>query len=98
MIALVYFLDKRLNGVGWQDWFFPIAGLTGASFAGGAVSWFVSNQIDAQIAAENLFTFALQLAIAGSSGILVFLIIALQLRIPEVKLFLDRILSRFKKA
>ncbi len=98
IVALVYFLDKRLDGLGWQSWFFPIVGLTGASFAGGLVSWWVANQIGNQISAENFLTFAIQLAIAGSSGILVFLIIALQLQIPEVKLFLDRIISRFKKA
>ncbi|MBE9029075.1 murein biosynthesis integral membrane protein MurJ [filamentous cyanobacterium LEGE 11480] len=98
MLALVYFLDKRLDGVGWQGWFLPIVGLAGASFAGGSVSWWVSQQIAAQLAVENFFSFAVQLAIAGSSGLLVFLIIAMQLRIPEVKLFLDRIIGRFKKA
>jgi putative peptidoglycan lipid II flippase len=98
MIALTYFLNKRLNGVGWQGWVLPIVGLTGASFAGGSVSWWVAHQIAAQIPTANFFTFALQLAIAGSSGLLVFLIIATQLRIPEVKLFVNGIVGRFKKA
>jgi putative peptidoglycan lipid II flippase len=98
MIALTYFLDKRLNGVGWQGWFLPIVGLTGASFAGGSVSWWVAHQIGNQFATANFLTFATQLAIAGSSGLLVFLIIATQLRIPEVKLFIDGIVKRFKSA
>jgi putative peptidoglycan lipid II flippase len=98
MIALTYFLDKRLNGVGWQGWFLPIVGLTGASFAGGSVSWWVAHQIGNQFATANFLTFAAQLAIAGSSGLLVFLIIATQLRIPEVKLFIDGLVKRFRKA
>jgi putative peptidoglycan lipid II flippase len=98
MIALTYFLDKRLNGVGWQGWVLPIVGLTGASFAGGSVSWWVANQIANYFATPNFLTFAAQLAIAGSSGLLVFLIIATQLRIPEVKLFIDGLMNRFKKA
>jgi putative peptidoglycan lipid II flippase len=98
MIALTYFLNKRLNGVGWQGWVLPIVGLTGASFAGGSVSWWVAHQIGNQFATANFLTFATQLAIAGSSGLLVFLIIATQLRIPEVKLFIDGIVKRFKKA
>jgi putative peptidoglycan lipid II flippase len=98
IVALVYFLDKRLEGVGWQNWFAPIVGLTGASFAGGSVSWWVAHQIGTLIATENFLTFAIQLVIASSAGLFVFLIIALQLRIPEVKLFLDRMIGRFKKA
>ncbi len=98
MIALTYFLDKRLNGVGWQGWVLPIVGLTGASFAGGSVSWWVAGQIGSQFATANFLTFALQLAIAGSSGLLVFLILAMQLRIPEVKLFVGGIVGRFKRA
>jgi putative peptidoglycan lipid II flippase len=98
MIALTYFLNKRLNGVGWQGWVLPIVGLTGASFVGGSVSWWVANQIGNQFATANFLTFAAQLAIAGSSGLLVFLIIAMQLRIPEVKLFIDRVVGQFKKA
>ncbi len=98
MIALTFFLDQRLNGIGWQGWVLPIVGLTGASFAGGSVSWWVANQIGNYFIAPNFFTFAAQLAIAGSSGLLVFLIIASQLRIPEVKLFVGGIVGRFKQA
>jgi putative peptidoglycan lipid II flippase len=98
MIALTYFLNKRLNGVGWQGWVLPIVGLTGASFAGGSISWWVANQIGNYFVTPNFFTFGLQLAIAGSSGLLVFLIIAMQLRIPEVKLFISGIVGRFKRA
>jgi putative peptidoglycan lipid II flippase len=98
MIALTYFLNQRLNGVGWQGWVLPIVGLTGASLAGGSVSWWIANQIGNQFATANFLTFALQLAISGSSGLLVFLIIATQLRIPEVKLFIDGLVKQFKKA
>lgn len=98
VIALTFFLDQRLNGVGWQQWFGPIVGLTAASVAGGSASWWLSQQINNFFPTSNFLTFALQLAIAGGAGALIFLVIALQLRIPEVGMFIDRIAGRFRKA
>jgi putative peptidoglycan lipid II flippase len=93
MFALTYYLNQRLNGVGWQQWVLPIGGLTAASFAGGGVAWWIAGQIPG----SNFLGFGLQLAIAGGSGLLIFLILALQLRLPEVQLFLDRIGGRFRR-
>jgi putative peptidoglycan lipid II flippase len=97
LIALTYFLDKRLNGVKWQGWFFPIVGLTGASMLAGSLSWWLAGTIGAKFTTTSFFTSGLQLAIAGGSGILMFLIIATQLRIPEVQMFIDKITQRFAK-
>jgi putative peptidoglycan lipid II flippase len=97
LIALTYFLDKRLNGVKWQGWFFPIVGLTGASMLAGTMSWWLAGTIGAKFTTTSFFTSGIQLAIAGSSGILIFLIIATQLRIPEVQMFIDKITRRFAK-
>jgi putative peptidoglycan lipid II flippase len=98
LIALTYFLDKRLNGVKWQGWFFPIVGLTGASMLAGSISWWLAATIGAKFTTTSFFTSGLQLAIAGGSGILIFLIIAIQLRIPEVQMFIDKITRRFAKS
>jgi putative peptidoglycan lipid II flippase len=97
VIALTFFLDKRLNGVKWQGWFFPILGLTGASLLAGSSSWWLANQIATKFPTQNVLTFALQLAVAGSLGLGVFVLVALQLRIPEVRMFIDKITQRFAK-
>jgi putative peptidoglycan lipid II flippase len=98
VIALTFFLNQRLNGVGWQSWFMPIVGLTAASVSGGSASWWLSQQISNFFPTSNFLTFALQLAIAGGAGALFFLVMALQLRIAEVGMFIDRIMGRFRKA
>ncbi len=97
MIALTYFLNRRLNGVKWQGWFFPILGLTGASMLAGSLSWWVSGEIAARFPAANFLTFAVELAIAGACGISIFVLVALQLRIPEVKMFIEKITQRLIK-
>jgi putative peptidoglycan lipid II flippase len=95
--ALTYFLDRRLNGVKWQGWFFPIVGLGGASMLAGSFSWWLWTQVVQWVPGENFFTFAVQLAIPGLVGLAIFVAIALQLRIPEVQLFLDKFTQRFRK-
>jgi putative peptidoglycan lipid II flippase len=95
--ALTYFLDRRLNGVKWQGWFFPIVGLGGASMLAGSLSWWLWTQVVQWVPGENFFTFAVQLAIPGLVGLAIFVAIALQLRIPEVQLFLDKFIQRFRK-
>jgi putative peptidoglycan lipid II flippase len=97
MIALTYFLDRRLNGVKWQGWFFPILGLTGASMLAGSLSWWLSDTIATRFPAANFLTFAVQLALSGGFGIGIFVVVALQLRIEEVQLFIDKITQRFVK-
>jgi putative peptidoglycan lipid II flippase len=95
--TLTYFLDRRLNGVKWQGWFFPIVGLGGASMLAGSLSWWLWTQVVQWVPGENFFTFAVQLAIPGLVGLAIFVAIALQLRIPEVQLFLDKFTQRFRK-
>jgi putative peptidoglycan lipid II flippase len=97
MFALTYCLDRRLNGVKWQGWVFPILGLGGASMLAGSLSWWLWTQVVQWLPGENFLTFAIQLAIPGFVGLAVFVAIALQLRIPEVQLFLDKFIQRFRK-
>jgi putative peptidoglycan lipid II flippase len=97
MFALTYCLDRRLNGVKWQGWVFPILGLGGASMLAGSLSWWLWMQVVQWIPGENFFTFGVQLAMPGLVGLVVFVAIALQLRIPEVQLFLDKFTQRFRK-
>jgi putative peptidoglycan lipid II flippase len=98
MITLTYCLNKRLNGVGWQSWFLPIVGLTAASLLAGSSSWWIAAQIATRFPTENFLLFSGQLAIAGGTGIAIFTAIALQLRIPEVGMFMSKITQRFKRA
>ncbi|BAU13560.1 integral membrane protein MviN [Leptolyngbya sp. NIES-3755] len=97
VLALLYFLNRRLNGLPLLEWSYPIVGLTASSILAGTVSWFISNAI-ANLSGLNGFFLALaQTTIAGLIGLAVFALLANQLRLPEVDQFSDRILQRFRR-
>jgi len=97
VLALLYFLDRRLNGLPLLEWSYPIFGLLSGSILAGTASWFISNAI-ANVSGLNGFLLALmQVTIAGSIGLGIFALIASQLRLPEVDLFTDRIRQRFRR-
>ncbi len=97
VLALLYFLNRRLNGLPLLEWSYPIFGLTASSILAGTASWFISNTI-ANLSGLNGFFLALaQMAIAGSIGLGLFALLASQLRLPEVDLFADRIRQRFRR-
>ncbi|MBE9011205.1 murein biosynthesis integral membrane protein MurJ [Pseudanabaenaceae cyanobacterium LEGE 13415] len=97
VLALLYFLNRRLNGLPLLEWSYPIAGLAASSILAGTASWFISNAI-ANLSGLNGFFLALaQMTIAGSIGLGLFALLANQLRLPEVDQFSDRILQRFRR-
>jgi putative peptidoglycan lipid II flippase len=93
-IALTYFLDRKLNGVGWQNWAMPIVGLTLISFIAGAASWGVSWGLQFWWDTHGWLFVVVKLAIAGGIGLGLFLILVTQLKLPEVDLFVEKIKSR----
>jgi putative peptidoglycan lipid II flippase len=97
MLVLLWLLDRKLDGLPWQEWSWPILGLTGGSFVAGVVSWGIfwgSQQIRG---GEGLLVQVLQLSLAGLVGIGVFALIAAQMRLPEVDIFVARLRQRFIK-
>lgn len=96
-IALLWLLDRRLNGLGWREWSIPILGLTGSSFIAGCVSWGVSWGFDELLPTNTLLTQLLQLSTAGLVGLGIFAMLATRLNLPEVDIFVSRIRQRFSK-
>lgn len=97
VLALLYFLNRKLNGLPLLQWSYPIVGLAASSILAGTVSWFISNAI-ANLSGLNGFFLALaQMTIAGLIGLGIFALLASQLKLPEVDQFSDRILQRFRR-
>jgi putative peptidoglycan lipid II flippase len=97
VLALLYFLNRRLGGLPLLEWSYPILGLAASSILAGTASWFMSNAI-ANLSGLNGFLLALaQMTIAGSIGLGIFALLASQLRLPEVDLFTDRIRQRLRR-
>jgi putative peptidoglycan lipid II flippase len=95
-IALLWSLDRRLNGLPWRS-FTPLLSLAAASVVTGLATWGVSLGWHRLVPASNLITILLQLAVAGGVGLGVFALIASQLKLPEVDLFVSRLKQKLFK-
>jgi len=84
MLALLWFLDRRLNGIPWVEWGLPILGLTGASFIAGVGSWLMLREMQNLWGSAGLILQIIELSIAGLLGLGIFTALALQLKLPEV--------------
>lgn len=91
MLALLYFLDRRLNGLPWEALTKPIALLIGASGVEGLAAWASRRGLEQWLGTEGVLPHVLQLAGAGIIGLLVFGAIATQLGLPEVEMLTGRI-------
>jgi putative peptidoglycan lipid II flippase len=91
MIALLWLLDRKLNGLPILSWSGAIASLTAASFVAGAASWGILWGIEQILGTQGFLIVILELAIAGLGGLAVFALIATQLKLEEVDIFVDRV-------
>ncbi len=91
MIALLWLLDRKLNGLPILSWRSEIASLAAASFVAGAASWGILWGTEQILGTQGFLIVILELAIAGLGGLAVFALIATQLQLEEVDIFVDRV-------
>jgi putative peptidoglycan lipid II flippase len=96
-IIFLVILNKRLNGLPWEELGLPLFGIFGASSIAGFITWLLSSGWQ-QLVPSNFFTLVLQLAILGSIGLGIFGLIATQLRVPELDILVGRLKQKFNKA
>lgn len=97
LIALTYFLNRKLNGLPWRSWGVSIVGLTLASLISGGTSYWILTLIQNTFGTKGFVPLVIELCGAGGVGLLVFGAIASQLRIPEVTMFGDRLQAKLKR-
>jgi putative peptidoglycan lipid II flippase len=97
VLVLLWLLDRKLNGLPWREWSWPILGLTGGSFVAGVVSWGSFWGCQQIKGGEGLLLQLVQLSVSGLVGIGVFALITAQMRLPEVEIFGARLRQRFIK-
>ena len=101
MIAMLYFLDRRLNGMPLKSWSITIFGLALASAIAGCASWGVYHLLSQNF--ESLSAIAKfgaklgGLAIASGVGLTIFGAIAIQMKIPEISALTSQIKRRFSR-
>lgn len=94
MVMLLWLLDRKLNGLPWQEWSWPILGLIGGSFLTGLASWGTLWGCQQIWGTEGLLVQLLQLSLSGVVGIGVFALIATQMKLSEVDIVVSRLLKR----
>ncbi|WP_414583218.1 murein biosynthesis integral membrane protein MurJ [Scytonema sp. PCC 10023] len=94
-LMLLWLLNRRLNGLPWQQWGLPILGLTAGSIVAGAASYGTLEVLQRFLGTNGLPIQLLQLSLAGLVGISVFAVIAAWMKLPEVNIFVSRLRQRF---
>ncbi len=94
MIMLLWLLDRKLNGLPWQEWSWPLLGLISGSFVAGLASWGTLWGCQQIGGSEGLLVLLLQLCLSGLVGIGVFALFAMRLNLPEVEIFVSRLRRR----
>jgi putative peptidoglycan lipid II flippase len=97
VLMLLWFLDRRLNGLPLREWSLPILGLTVGSIVSGVASFATLQVLQRFLGINGLLIQLLQLCIAGAVGLCVFAIIATAMKLPEVNVFVSRMRQRFFK-
>ena len=65
--------------------------MTGASLVGGAASWGILQGTEQLLGTEGFPIVILELSVAGLGGLAVFALLATQLKLKEVDIFVDRV-------
>lgn len=97
-VWLLTVLNRKLHGLPLQEWGLPIGGLGLGSVVTGLASWGTLFALQRGLGTEGFFVQLLQLVVAGTVGLLVFALIAMQMRLPEVNQLVTRLRQRFGRS
>lgn len=97
MIIFLGILNRRLHGLPLKEWGGIVLALIGISAVSGVASWGSFWGLEKVLRTDNIGVQLLVLIIAVSVAFVVFLQLALMLKLPEVDLLLSRIVQKFKK-
>jgi len=98
MTVMLWILNRRLHGLPLMQWSVPFLGLAGASAIAGLVAWATLQGLERLWGNQGLVILLLQLALASGAGFLVYTLIAMQLKLPELNQFLDRIKQKISRS
>jgi putative peptidoglycan lipid II flippase len=97
MIALLWCLDRKINGLPWRNWSIPLLGLTVASAIAGGATWGVLSGMQYLWGSRGLVMQLIELCVSGGIGLGLFGAFAYQLKLPEVDGAIAQIQQRFRR-
>ncbi|MGL5834955.1 MAG: murein biosynthesis integral membrane protein MurJ [Waterburya sp.] len=96
-IAFLWILNRRLHGLPIRQWGQDLVGLLVATATAGLASYGVSQGLEKAIGNGNLFLLLLELSLASGVAIVIFSLIAMQLKLPELIILSSRIRQKLGK-
>ncbi|MEM6612807.1 MAG: murein biosynthesis integral membrane protein MurJ [Cyanobacteria bacterium P01_C01_bin.72] len=91
MVLFLIILHRRLNGLPLLRWSKDILGLFVATAIAGLASYGISQGWERAIGNNNLLLLLLELSLASGVALIIFALIAMQLRLPELSLLTSKI-------
>ncbi len=91
LIAMTFFLARKIDGLPIFEWTKTLATITVASFLAGLSCWLTQGGLASIIGTDGFVVNLIQLCIAGAMGMATFALLAFVLRIPEAGLLANRI-------
>jgi len=91
LIALVWILQRRLQGLPWGQLLPPLLGVALASGLCGVAAWGTLHGLEWLWGRDGLLVQVFQVAIAGSVSLVVFSLAIAPLKLPELEFFLAKV-------
>lgn len=95
MALFIWILHRRLNGLPLLEWGKGILGLFIASAVSGFASYGTSQGLQRAIGNDSLLLLLIELTVSSGVAIIIFALIAMQLRLPELNMLVGKIKQKF---
>lgn len=93
----IWILHRRLNGFPLLEWGKGMLGLFLATIVAGLASYGISQVMERVIGNDNLLLLFIELSVASAAAIIIFSLIAMQLKLPESNMLLGKIKQKLGK-
>lgn len=97
MLALLWLLNSKIDGLQWREWVRPFIGLIGSSLVGGGIAWGVDRLYQQFLPTKSLIWQLGELGLAATAGLGIFFLLASQLKIAEFEVFTAKIRQKLGK-
>ena len=97
MVIFLWILHRRLRGLPWQEWGVALLQLTAISLVAGISSWIINWGGERLLGRGNLLWELLELTLAITIGLIIFSLLAVRLKLPEVEILASRLQKKFRR-
>ncbi|MFZ1028300.1 MAG: murein biosynthesis integral membrane protein MurJ [Limnoraphis robusta] len=97
MLMFLVLLDRKIGGLPWREWGFPLLGLTVGSLFAGLACWGTVWGTQQLLGTESFVVLLIELCLATTVGLSVFATFAMQMKLPEVDLLMSKVRQKISR-